>query len=72
MTANALLARQIRRRRSDGWTIAGWVLLALLTFVSIMPMAWMLLTSLKSQFAAMQYPPEWIPSNPTTEEYVRL
>lgn len=72
MTASAQPVRQSRRRRIDPWTIGGWVLLVMLTFVAIMPMAWMLLTSLKSQFAALQYPPEWIPRNPTTEEYVRL
>jgi multiple sugar transport system permease protein len=35
-------------------------------------MTWMLITSLKTQFAAAQYPPEWIPRNPTLEEYWRL
>ena len=30
-------------------------------------MAWMVLTSIKSQFAAMQYPPQWWPAEPTLE-----
>lgn len=72
MTVSAPSARPSRRRRRDPWTVGGWVLLVVLTFVSVMPMAWMLLTSLKSQFAALQYPPEWIPRNPTLDEYVRL
>jgi multiple sugar transport system permease protein len=35
-------------------------------------MAWMLLTSIKSQFAAMQYPPQWWPAEPTLGSYTRL
>ncbi len=35
-------------------------------------MAWMVLTSLKSQFAAMQYPPQWWPAEPTLENYHKL
>jgi multiple sugar transport system permease protein len=60
------------RRRYDPWSVGGWILLAMLVLLAMLPMAWMLLTSLKSQFAALQYPPEWIPSRPTVEEYVRL
>jgi multiple sugar transport system permease protein len=65
-------ARSASRRRSNPWSIAGWIYLALLTLFSLLPMAWMLSTSLKTQFAAVQYPPEWIPSNPTLEQYRRL
>jgi multiple sugar transport system permease protein len=65
-------ARAKPRRRRNGWTIAGWIYLALLTVFAMLPMAWMLSTSLKTQFAALQYPPEWIPSNPTLEQYRRL
>ena len=32
----------------------------------------MFLTSIKGQFAALQYPPEWIPMEPTLEHYIRL
>jgi multiple sugar transport system permease protein len=65
-------ARPKRRRRRDPWRVAGWITLALLTVFAMLPMAWMLSTSLKTQFAALQYPPEWIPSNPTIEQYTRL
>ena len=37
---------------------------------TVLPMAWMLSTSIKSQFAAMQYPPQWIPDEPTLEQYM--
>jgi len=46
-------------------------LLFLLLFTAL-PMAWMLLTSVKSQFAAMQYPPQWWPAEPTLENYYKL
>ena len=48
------------------------LLLVLLLFFSLLPMAWMLLTSIKSQFAAVQYPPQWWPADPTLEQYRRL
>jgi multiple sugar transport system permease protein len=72
LAAEAARVERKRRRRSDGWSIAGWIYIALLTAFALLPMAWMLSTSLKSQFAALQYPPEWIPSNPNIEQYRRL
>ncbi len=35
-------------------------------------MAWMLLTSIKSGFAAMQMPPQWWPNEPTLASYKKL
>ena len=61
-----------RRGRRDPWVTAGAALLVALTMFTVMPMAWMIVTSIKTQFAATQYPPEWIPANPTLGEYVRL
>jgi len=46
-------------------------LFVLLAF-AVLPMLWMLSTSLKGQFAALQQPPEWIPSHPTLQNYVTL
>jgi len=60
------------KRRIDGWGIAGWIFLVLLLLFATLPMVWMLITSVQSQFAAIQYPPEFIPSNPTLEQYYRL
>lgn len=59
-------------RRIGGWSLTGWIFLFLLLLFSVLPMLWMLTTSVKSQFAAIQYPPEFIPSNPTLEQYYRL
>jgi len=64
--------RPRRRKKADGWRITGWVFLTLLMVFALLPMVWMLLTSLKTQFAALQYPPEWIPHDITLEQYWRL
>jgi multiple sugar transport system permease protein len=63
---------QIVRRRADLWTVLRVVFLTLLTIFTLLPMVWMVLTSVKTQFGALQYPPEWIPSNVTFEQYWRL
>jgi len=47
-----------------------WVIV-LLGF-AVVPMLWMFSTSLKGQFAALQQPPEWIPSHPTLDNYITL
>ena len=60
------------RRGFDGWGVARAGFLALLTVFTVLPLVWMLLTSVKSQFAALQYPPEWIPKRVTFEQYGRL
>jgi len=39
---------------------------------AVIPMLWMLSTSLKGQFAALSQPPQWIPSNPTLAQYQTL
>ena len=59
-------------KRRDPWRIGGAVFLAGLTIFTLLPMAWMLITSLKTQFAALQYPPQWLPRNPTLEQYTLL
>ena len=58
--------------RTDGWRWAGRAFLALLVLFTLVPMAWMLVTSLKGQFAALQYPPDWLPRAPTLSNYTRL
>ncbi|MBC7477788.1 MAG: carbohydrate ABC transporter permease [Pseudorhodobacter sp.] len=58
--------------RVDGWRWSGRIFLALLLFFTVMPMVWMVLTSVKTQFAAMQYPPQWWPKEPTLSNYEKL
>ncbi|MCC6943799.1 MAG: carbohydrate ABC transporter permease [Thermomicrobiales bacterium] len=56
----------------NGWSIAGWVFLLFLLLFTVVPMAWMVSTSLKSEFASIQQPPVWIPKQATFEEYTTL
>ncbi|MCU0907615.1 MAG: carbohydrate ABC transporter permease [Rhodobacteraceae bacterium] len=59
-------------RSFDGWRWAGRGFLLVLLAYTLIPMAWMLITSLKTGFAAMQYPPQWWPAEPTLDNYTRL
>ncbi len=61
-----------RRRRIDPWRLLGRVFLTLLVLFAVLPMAYMVITSIKTQFAALQFPPEWWPSNPTISQYTTL
>lgn len=67
-----LTAGRPRRRRLDTWGALGWAYLVFLLLFALVPMIWMLSTSLKTQFAALQQPPKWIPSNPTLQNYREL
>ena len=60
------------RKPIDWWRWSGRVFLLFLLIFTVLPMLWMVLTSLKSQFAAMQYPPQWWPKEPTLENYAKL
>jgi len=59
-------------RRTSGWQWAGRIFLTLLLIFTAFPMVWMFITSLKTGFAAMQYPPQWWPAEPTLDSYWRL
>ncbi len=63
-------ARQ--RVRIDGWRWAGRLFLLFMLLFTALPMVWMVLTSIKSGFAAMRFPPEWWPSEPTMASYLKL
>lgn len=60
------------RKPVDWWRWGGRLFLALLLIFTALPMVWMVLTSIKTQFAAMQYPPQWWPAEPTLDNYRRL
>ena len=64
--------RPVTRKTIDWWRWAGRVFLVLMFLFTVLPMCWMVLTSIKTQFAALQYPPQWIPTSPTLEQYWRL
>jgi len=69
-----------RRIATRGWSrprirpidVISVVWLVVLLAFAVIPMLWMLSTSLKGQFAALSQPPEWIPSHPTLEQYQTL
>ncbi len=45
------------RKHFDAWGIAGWIFLILLLLFTVIPLAWMISTSLKTQLGALQFPP---------------
>jgi multiple sugar transport system permease protein len=72
MTEPPSRAVATNRMRTDGWRWVGRIFIALMLFYTAMPMIWMLLTSIKSGFAAMQSPPQWWPEEPTLASYRKL
>ncbi|WP_417309262.1 carbohydrate ABC transporter permease [Devosia sp.] len=65
-------ARPRPRKKIDGWRWTGRIFLFFMLVYTVLPMAWMLVTSLKTGFAAMQFPPQWWPAEPTLENYWKL
>ncbi len=61
-----------RRKPIDGWRWGGRIFLVFMILFTTIPMAWMFLTSLKTGFAAMQFPPQWWPAEPTLSNYLKL
>ncbi|MFO1151643.1 MAG: carbohydrate ABC transporter permease [Alsobacter sp.] len=72
MTSTSMSPAPRRTRPVDGWRWTGRIFLAVMLFYTAMPMVWMLLTSIKSGFAAMQIPPQWWPKEPTLASYQKL
>lgn len=71
-TNSTFKPRAVARKPVDGWRWAGRIFLVFLMLFTVLPMAWMVLTSIKTQFAAMQYPPQWWPAEPTLQNYFKL
>jgi multiple sugar transport system permease protein len=69
---SVLTAGGASRRQIDGWRWVGRIFLVLLTLFAVLPMLYMVITSIKTQFAALQFPPEWWPKNPTLSQYTTL
>jgi multiple sugar transport system permease protein len=60
------------RLRFGALDVLGVVWLIILLAFAVIPMLWMLSTSLKGQFEALQQPPQWIPAHPTLQQYQTL
>ena len=67
-----LRGRARHRMRIDGWRWGGRIFLVFMLLYTALPMIWMLITSIKSGFAAMQFPPQWWPDQPTLASYEKL
>jgi multiple sugar transport system permease protein len=65
-------ARARRRPHVGMLDVLSVAWLFLLLAFAVIPMLWMLSTSLKGQFAALAQPPEWIPSHPSLDQYRTL
>ncbi len=49
-----------------------WVFLIMVCIYCLIPFAWMLSTSLKTETEAFRIPPTWIPLEPTIESYIGI
>jgi multiple sugar transport system permease protein len=70
------IARFQSRRKApkpvNWFSVLGWAFMVLLLLYAVVPMLWMLSTSLKTPFAALQQPPRWIPAEFSFEQYQTL
>jgi putative chitobiose transport system permease protein len=63
----------VRRGRTTWRTAAWYAVLVGMAVVTVFPVAWMLLTSLKGpNDAIFSVPPQFLPSDPTIDNYVRV
>lgn len=53
-------------------SLGRWLFLAFMLAFTALPMLWMVSTSIKTEFAAIQQPPTWIPAEPTLNQYTTL
>lgn len=60
------------RRQRPLYLIAIYGILALAVVVSMVPFFYVISSSLKDSVALFQYPPEWIPAEPTLKNYAAL
>src|SRR6478609_1436770 len=72
MTSMTTIVAIRKRKPIDVWSWVGRIFLVLMLIYTAVPMIWMLLTSIKSGFAAMSFPPQWWPSEPTLASYQKL
>ncbi|MDX8448693.1 carbohydrate ABC transporter permease [Mesorhizobium captivum] len=62
----------LTRKRPSGRTALLATLMLLVAVASAFPLAWMVLSSLKTPAETMQVPPVWIPHTPTLEAYEKV
>ena len=64
-----MLASRVQRRRAG--TLAAYAALVPLSIVAVIPLVWMLSTSLKADEQLYAWPPQWIPSPVVWQNYPR-
>lgn len=79
MTPAELRARADRPSEKPGrflgksaYTIAIYVILIVAVFISLLPFGYVVSTSFKSTMSLFSYPPDWLPENPTLDNYRHL
>jgi multiple sugar transport system permease protein len=70
-TATATASRR-RRSRSVLPTISTWVYIVISALIVLPPVVWIVSTSLKPEADTIKFPPEWIPSPITFDNYLGL
>ncbi len=65
-------ARASRGPGGSAYLIAIYAILAVAAVISLVPFLYVISTSFKSTVSLFQYPPEWIPSEPTLENFQSL
>ncbi|TIV86690.1 MAG: carbohydrate ABC transporter permease, partial [Mesorhizobium sp.] len=65
-------ARSLSRNRPSGRKALLATAMLLVAVASAFPLAWMVLSSLKTPAETMQVPPVWIPRTPTLEAYEKV
>ena len=71
-TATATAASRRRRSRSVLPTISTWVYIAISALIVLPPVVWIVSTSLKPEADTIKFPPEWIPSPISFDNYIGL
>jgi len=70
-TATATASRR-RRSRSVLPTISTWVYIVISALIVLPPVVWIVSTSLKPEADTIKFPPEWIPSPISFDNYIGL
>ena len=72
MTTATATASRRRRSRSVLPTISTWVYIVISALIVLPPVAWIVSTSLKPEADTIKFPPEWIPSPISFDNYIGL
>lgn len=71
-TATATATSRRRRSRSVLPTISTWVYIVISALIVLPPVVWIVSTSLKTEADTIKFPPEWIPSPISFDNYIGL